>query len=111
MSTERIGIADVARILGESPRTVQAMAARGDIPSALKLAKRWTFRETAVRAWVEDREDQVWQKEQSRRPVRTGGGTLSGGVSRSPVARSDSAYERMMQKLRSAGSKPAASAR
>jgi len=40
MSSERICIEDVAKILGIPARSVQAMAAAGKIPSAAKLGRR-----------------------------------------------------------------------
>jgi hypothetical protein len=36
-------------------RTVQALAARGDIPGAAKLGGSWTFDEAALRNWIEER--------------------------------------------------------
>jgi excisionase family DNA binding protein len=56
MSSERIFIEDVAKILGIPARSVQAMAAAGKIPSAAKLGRRWTFNERAVRTFLRDEE-------------------------------------------------------
>ena len=53
---ERIVSAKVASILGIPVQTVRAMAARGQLPSAAKMGRNWTFSETAIRTWLRDRE-------------------------------------------------------
>lgn len=40
---ERVRVDDAAAILGISARTVQALAARGEIPGAAKICSIWTF--------------------------------------------------------------------
>ena len=43
-------------ILGiRKKRTVEAMAARGEIPSAAKIGRRWTFNLSALRTFVTER--------------------------------------------------------
>jgi hypothetical protein len=46
---ERIGVKEASLVLGLPERSVQAMAARGEIPSAAKFG-RWTFNENELRA-------------------------------------------------------------
>lgn len=53
---ERIRVREVAAILGITARTVQAMAGRGALPSAVKVGRQWTFNEAAVRQWLVDEE-------------------------------------------------------
>lgn len=57
---ERVPVSKVAAILGVSPRVVQRMAAKNEIPSAAKIGGRLTFNERRVRAWVKEREE-LWQ--------------------------------------------------
>ena len=45
----------VGEILGISGYTVREMARRRELPS-IRLGKFWRFRESALRAWIEDRE-------------------------------------------------------
>ena len=57
---ERVRTDRICAMTGLSKRQVQAMAAQGRIPSAAQLGKVWTFRESAVRRWIESRE-RKWQ--------------------------------------------------
>jgi hypothetical protein len=43
LKPERGGVNDAVSILGLKRRTVESMAARGELPGAAKLANRWTF--------------------------------------------------------------------
>lgn len=52
MAPERIRIRRAAEILGETVRTVQALAARGEIPGAAKPARNWTFDKEKFRSFV-----------------------------------------------------------
>jgi predicted DNA-binding transcriptional regulator AlpA len=56
---ERIGVDRLCEILGRPKRVIQYLAARGDIPSAMKVGRVWTFREAAVRSWIAEREARV----------------------------------------------------
>lgn len=49
---ERIRAIEVSDILGVELRTVQAMAARGELPGAAKVGKLWTFDEKALVAFL-----------------------------------------------------------
>lgn len=55
---ERIRIFQVMRKTGLTRRTVQNMAARGDIPGAAKLGHLWTFNRRAVERWITQQEQQ-----------------------------------------------------
>ena len=103
---ERVPIERASSILGVPPRTVQALAARGEIPAAAKIGRRWTFDLAALRGYVKFRESQSCRSAEPRGIV-IGGGIRSGGASRSRGARSGSAYEQTMLRLRKAASKPA----
>ena len=61
LTPERIQLPRVAAILGYSLRTVQMMAAAGDLPSAVqrKPGSRWTFDETAIRCWLKQHEREM----------------------------------------------------
>ena len=69
---ERVSIERAAVILGPPLRTVQALAARGEIPGAAKIGGRWTFDIEKLRRLVRQRERETWQSGR-RRPDATGG--------------------------------------
>lgn len=52
VQSERMQVRELAEVVGLSPRQVQAMAARGEIPSAALFGTRWTFNRAQVRRWV-----------------------------------------------------------
>ncbi len=56
---ERIGRQDAALILGVPERTVTLLARRGEIPSAAKIGRLWTFNEDRLRTWVLEKEREV----------------------------------------------------
>lgn len=61
---ERVRAYEAAGVLGISVRTVQALAARGELPSAAKVGGLWTFDEKALRSWLKSisTPDKVIQK-------------------------------------------------
>lgn len=61
---ERIRVQAAAAILGVTPRCVQALAARGEVPGACKIGKLWTFDEAALRNWIKERSTCPDQKRQ-----------------------------------------------
>lgn len=79
---ERIRAKRVAEMTGLGVRGVQKMATQRRISSVAKLGKVWTFREEAIRAWIEEKEAKVAD---SSSPYRD--------VSRLPAASIDAAYE------------------
>ena len=66
---ERVKIARAAEITGETRRTLQALAAAGRIPGAVKERGQWIFDESALRRWLESGKpaksmylvDEVWR--------------------------------------------------
>ena len=74
---ERIRARRVAEITGLSLRSVQASAIRGEIPSAAKFGKTWTFNERAVREWVAAKEKETIQKAEWTRQLIKSLGTPS----------------------------------
>ena len=56
MKPERIVSAKVASILGIPVQTVREMAALGQLPSAARLGRHWTFNEKVIRRWLGARE-------------------------------------------------------
>jgi excisionase family DNA binding protein len=56
MDRERIQPPVVASILGVTTKTVREMAERGDLPSAARIGRRWTFNEAAIRRWLQQQE-------------------------------------------------------
>ncbi|WP_288195408.1 helix-turn-helix domain-containing protein [uncultured Pleomorphomonas sp.] len=88
---ERILVDDASAILGVPVRTVQALAARGEIPAA-KVGRRWTFNPEKLRQWLTDQESKYQRKS-------TNAAWSGGAVSRLPARNSDEAYERAIGRL------------
>lgn len=53
---ERVGIKEAALITGLKPRTLEAMARQGRVPSAAKLGKLWSFNVERLRQWLSEQE-------------------------------------------------------
>src|SRR4051794_14043107 len=84
LKPERIYAAQVSAIIGAPLRTVQTMAARGDLPSAAKIGRRWSFNEDAVRSWL--KREEIKCQNEKHRPIPTGVTTFSGAVYASRAA-------------------------
>src|ERR1700674_1294785 len=99
---ERLTIDDAVAILGLPVRTLQAMASRGRIPGAAKFGRRWTFDLRKLRQLVELREREVVARANDRRhPLDAiGWPATSRAVLRRVVGTEDSAYTRMIQRMR-----------
>lgn len=82
LKSERGGVAEAAAILGLPVRTVQDMAARGELPGAAKFGRRWTFDPEKLRRFVRDKERHAWQSGKHQ-PDVTGEGIPSGAGLRS----------------------------
>jgi excisionase family DNA binding protein len=95
--TERIQSPRVASILGVTTKTVREMAERGDLPSAARIGKRWTFNEAAVRSWLKRKEGEACPA------VFTGAARRGGAVLSLPDATVDAAYEREIGLRRRSG--------
>jgi len=94
---ERIRAQDAAIILGVETRTVQALAARGDLPGACKIGRLWTFDAATLRAWIRERSTCPGQRRQN---TPTGVETRSGRDLPLQAANSAKAYALTLQKLR-----------
>jgi hypothetical protein len=99
-------MARAVAICGESERTLQAAAARGDIPGACKPFKCWTFNEAKLRAWIASKEQKPCridpnevEERGARQRTRSSGARSGGRGSRSPAVSSEEAYQRAMRAL------------
>jgi excisionase family DNA binding protein len=107
----RIRADRVAEMLGVPIRTVQDLAARGELPAA-KIGRSWTFDEGKVAAWLERKEAETCRRAvevESCRKGATGGAKPSGGAARSVGSKRESPYAQAMSKL--LGAKPRNAAR
>jgi hypothetical protein len=96
---ERTTIKGAVRIIGLSERTIQAMAARGEIPGAAKFGRRWTFDKLKLRQYVNQREQETWQgKEREARPSAAIGAVRSFGPALS--SRAGNSAGRLIQMIR-----------
>jgi hypothetical protein len=105
---ERVGVKVAAAILGLPPRTVQDLAARGELPGAAKFGRRWTFDLVKLRRFVKARERQTWQHAR-RRPDVTGGPALSGAALGYVAGISDGRFTQLTRRLRARATGPRAS--
>jgi Helix-turn-helix domain len=64
--TERIQTGKAKEILGISLRSVQNLAAKGELPSAAKCGRSWTFNEADLRRYVAEREEANRQQAAAR---------------------------------------------
>ena len=86
-------------ILGSPLRTVQELSARGEIPGAAKLGRRWTFDIEKLRRLVRQRERETWQSGKHR-PDAFGAATPSGAALKFVGANSDGHFTRVTRRLR-----------
>lgn len=108
---ERVRAPAAAAILGVTVRTVQLLAQRGTIPAA-RVGGVWTFDESRLRAWLNERDNQCRGKHpevEVSRPDATGAAAPSGSARSSKGQSTAKAYEQMMRNWRAG--KPSASAR
>jgi excisionase family DNA binding protein len=89
---DRIRVPEVARMTGFSLRTVQMMAAAGELPSALqrKTGGSWTFERLEIRRWMKRREEERCRRT-SIAAARRGG--LESGFADGSI---DEAYTRLL---------------
>ena len=97
---ERIRCENVAAIIGAPLRTVQVMAARGELPSAAKIGRRWSFNEDAIRAWLKQKE-MGCQSDVRHQPLPTGAAMSFGvGLGLRVNPRTNGHLEQTIQRLR-----------
>lgn len=105
---ERISIEQAAAILGPPVRTVQALAARGEISGAAKIGGRWTFDVEKLRQLVRQKERQAWQSGK-RHPAAIGAAGLFGAGFRSVGVSSADRFTQLTRRLRGRTTKPGGS--
>ncbi len=103
---ERVRAARIAEITGLSLRGIQAMAAKGIIPSAAKIGSIWTFDEASVRLWVQEKEATPCVTNAGASPRKTSIGETGLPMAgwKLPAASTAAAYERLILKKRPEGS-------
>lgn len=95
---ERIRTADAAAILGVEPRTVQALASRGELPDAARIGGVWTFSEAALRSYIRERTS--CRTDQKRRNTHTGAAGRYGPGSPLADVNIERAFEQARLRLR-----------
>jgi hypothetical protein len=96
---ERGSIEQAVAILGVPLRTVQDLAARGEIVGAAKIGRRWTFDLQKLRLLVKQKEREAWQS--GKRPLDVFGARVcSTAVLGSVAASSDGRLKQMIQQSR-----------
>lgn len=102
---ERIKMPRAVQITGESARTLQAAAARGDIPGALKPIKCWTFDEAKLRGWLKAKEKNPCldaresEDRKTKQTTRSSGARRGGRALPSQGKSSEEVYTRAKQRL------------
>src|SRR5262249_42615477 len=96
---ERGTVRQAAGILGLPERTVQDLAARGEIAGAAKFGRRWTFDFGKLRRLVRQKERQTWQSARHRADA-TGGLARYGGGLGFAGENSDGRFTRLTRRLR-----------
>jgi hypothetical protein len=102
---ERGIVADAVAILGVPPRTVQDLAARGELPGAAKFGRRWTFDLSKLRRYVREKERTTWNEGARLQPGVTGVVIPSGAALKSTAMRSDGRFTQVIQRLRARAAK------
>jgi hypothetical protein len=104
LKPERGPIDDAVAILGLKKRTVEAMALRGQLPGAAKLANRWTFDLELLRSYVRDEVKRQWaENTQRHQRAVTGVAIPSTAGLGSKAASSSGRYAQAIQRLRRSG--------
>ena len=99
LNAERVSIHKAVAILGLPLRTVQELSARGEIPGAAKLGRRWSFDIEKLRRLVRQRERETWQNGKHR-PDATGAAIPSGRGLKFVGAKSDGRFTQVTRRLR-----------
>jgi integrase/recombinase XerD len=105
LKSERCSVAQAATILGTPERTVQDMAARGELPGAAKFRRRWTFDLEKLRRHVRQKERLSWQTGEKLHLDATGAAMPSGAGLRSMAGKSDGRFIQVIQRLRGQGAR------
>jgi predicted DNA-binding transcriptional regulator AlpA len=103
--SDRVRLDFVCEITGMQRRHAQQMAKKGQIPSAARYGRLWTFNRQIVTEWAAEKERATWQTRTFIDAAR------SGGVGFSPTTKSYAkAYEQHVRTKRSRGSQTGRSA-
>ena len=105
---ERGTVEEAAAILGLPQRTVQDLAARGEIAGAAKFGRRWTFDLQKLRRLVKQKELQTWQNAR-RRPDATGAPALSTAGLKFVAGTTDGRFTQLTRRLRASATRSRAS--
>lgn len=99
---ERVTIEDAVPITGLSARTMQEMAARGLIPGAAKLGRRWTFDLHKLRKMIEAKEQETWQRANVVNFLRASSGAAQsfGAASKLAVGDNHTRWEQITRRSR-----------
>jgi excisionase family DNA binding protein len=90
MSFVRVPLREAVEETGVPLRTLQDMAARGDLPGAVKIGSRWKIDLARLRRWIN-------QRESDQCPIISTSEATSGGAEcRFEDATCDEAYERLI---------------
>src|SRR5262245_6152254 len=103
---ERASVKTAASMLGLPLRTVQHLAARGEIAGAAKFGRRWTFDVEKLKRQIRERERQTWLNARHR-PDATGGRAPFGVGPRFAGETSDGRFTQVTRRLRARATKPA----
>jgi hypothetical protein len=94
--SERIQARAAASLLGVTARTVQNLAARGELPSAAKIGKVWTFDAYKLARHVAAKEAEAVS---CQKQTFTKGPAFGGSGQPLPASKSESRYAQAMSKL------------
>src|SRR5262249_4366876 len=103
--SERGTAKQAAAILGAPTRTIQDLAARGEIPGAAKAGRRWTFDLEKLRRLVRQKERETWQHANRQQDV-FGAAKIFGGGFRFAGENSDGRFTRVTRRLRARNTRP-----
>jgi hypothetical protein len=98
--SDRVDKYEAAAILHCEPRTVVDLARSGQLPTAAKLTREWSFDATALRDYVRAREAEACRNAQRRHLDATGEETRSTAGSRSMARISAGRLRQTNQELR-----------
>jgi hypothetical protein len=111
LKAERGDIYDAMSVLGLKKRTVEALAARGELPGAAKLANRWTFDLKLLRSHVRDEVERQWaENTQKHQQAASGVAILSTVGLGSKAGSSHGRFAQVTRSLRQRGARQAKTA-
>jgi phage terminase Nu1 subunit (DNA packaging protein) len=101
---KRIKTKDAADMLGVTPRTVQALAGKGELPGAARIGGLWTFDPKKLAKFIAEKEAEIAARAAWKPPTPA---WKTGCIEpRSNSTKAEKAYALAMEKLRNAGKLP-----